>query len=249
MDSYGVFADFYDELTQNVDYKSRAEYFLEILRRHNHSPGLTLDLACGTGNLTIILKQLGVDVYGVDASGEMLSVAREKSAEKGLDILFICQLMQELDLYGSIDTCVCTLDSINHITDIEDVQKAFDRVALFTNPDGVFLFDVNTVYKHRNILADNTFVYDTDDVYCVWQNSLKENNTVNIDLTFFYPDGDVYRREDENFCERAYTDEELRSMLSHSGFSVEAVYGDMSFDPVSKETQRAIYVARKVNYG
>ena len=98
----------------------------------------------------------------------MLSVARQKAAESGLDLLFLCQKMQKLDLYGTVDTVICALDSINHLTLEKDVQAAFDRVSLFLNPGGWFLFDVNTVYKHRYVLADNVFLYDTDEVYCVW---------------------------------------------------------------------------------
>ena len=245
MSSYGVFADFYDSLTLNVDYDKRADYILKALKKHGHNPGLTLDLACGTGNLTIPLKRRGVDIYGIDGSPEMLSVAQEKSADEELGILFLCQKMQSIDLYGTIDTCLCTLDSLNHMTDIDDVGKTFERVSLFMNKGGIFLFDVNTVYKHENILADNTFVYDTDDVFCVWQNSLKENKIVDIDLTFFIPSGKSYIRADQHFSERAYTEGELSDMLGKAGFELEAVYADMSFESVGDDTQRAVYIARK----
>ncbi len=246
MSSYGVFADFYDSLTLNVEYEKRAVHLLDVLKRHNHDAGLTLDLACGTGNLTIVLKKLGVDIYGVDGSNEMLSVAQEKSADEGLGLLFLCQKMQELDLYGTIDTCLCTLDSINHMTREDDVQQTFDKVSLFMNAGGLFVFDVNTVFKHREILADNTFVYDCEDVFCVWQNSLKENNIVDMDLTFFIPEDGLFERADEHFSERAYSDSKIKSMLEKSGFKVESVYADMSFDEVKKDTQRAVYVARKI---
>ncbi len=247
MSSYGVFADFYDGLIElTVDYKTRAGYILDVLKKHNHPAGLTLDLACGTGSLTILLKKLGVDIYGIDGSNEMLSIAQEKAADEQLDILFLRQQMQELDLYGTIDTCVCTLDSLNHITDIDDVQTAFDRVSLFMNQGGLFVFDVNTVYKHQKILADNIFVYDSDEVYCVWINSLKENNVVNIDLQFFIPRGEVYVADEEHFSERAYSGEELAKMLTKAGFAIEAVYDDMTFNEIRDDSQRAVYVARKL---
>lgn len=247
MSSYGVFADFYDGLIElTVDYKTRAGYILDVLKKHNHSAGLTLDLACGTGSLTILLKKLGVDIYGIDGSNEMLSIAQEKAADEQLDILFLRQQMQELDLYGTIDTCVCTLDSLNHITDIDDVQTAFNRVSLFMNQGGLFVFDVNTVYKHQKILADNIFVYDSDEVYCVWINSLKENNIVNIDLQFFIPRGEVYVADEEHFSERAYSGEELAKMLTKAGFAIEAVYDDMTFNEIRDDSQRAVYVARKL---
>ena len=168
MDTYNVFADFYDALTLNVNYEDRANYIINVFKKLNHNMGITLDLACGTGNLTIELAKRNVDIYGIDGSEEMLSQAFQKSAENNLNLLFLCQKMQNIDLYGTIDTCICTLDSINHLTNINDVQKTFDKVSLFMNPKGYFLFDVNTIYKHQNILSNNTFVYDTDEVYCVW---------------------------------------------------------------------------------
>ncbi|MBR1730944.1 MAG: class I SAM-dependent methyltransferase, partial [Ruminococcus sp.] len=190
--------------------------------------------------------KMGIDVYGVDCSEEMLSVAQEKAFEENIDTLFLCQKMQELDLYGTIDTCICSLDSINHLTEISDVQMTFERVSLFMNRGGYFVFDVNTIYKHKEILADNTFVYDTDDVYCIWQNSLKENNIVDIDLTFFVPEGESYTRYDESFSERAYSNEELTELLNKAGFEIQAVYCDMGFNKPLKTEQRVIYVAKKV---
>lgn len=246
MDSYGIFADFYDALTLNVDYKARAEYIIKTLKSIGHNMGLTLDLACGTGKLTVELKKSGVDVYGADASADMLSFARENAAENNLDILFLCQKMQELDLYGTVDTCVCTLDSINHITDINDVKKTFERVFLFMNEGGYFLFDVNTVYKHKNILGNNTFVYDLDEVYCVWENSLKENNVVDIEINFFVPEGNLYERFEESFSERAYTDSEITTMLENSGFKVVKRLGDMSDEAPKENEQRVIYIAEKI---
>lgn len=245
MESYGVFADYYDALTLNVDYKQRAEYIVNTLEKLGHNMGLTLDLACGTGKLTLELKKLGVDIYGADASEEMLSYAYEKACKNGFNILFLRQKMQELDLYGSIDTCVCTLDSINHLTEIEDVKKTFERVSLFMNSGGCFLFDVNTVYKHKNILADNTFVYDLDEVYCVWENSLKENNIVDISINLFVPEGGLYSRFEENFSERAYSDEELTSMLNEAGFEVLARYSDMSMNAPLEDDERIIFIAKK----
>ncbi len=246
MDTYDIFADFYDSLTLNVNYKERAEYILEVLKKHNHETGITLDLACGTGNLTIELAKRGVDIYGIDGSQEMLSQAFGKAYEQELNILFLCQQMESIDLYGTIDTCVCTLDSINHITDIRKVQQTFDRVSLFMNKGGCFLFDVNTVYKHREVLGNNTFVYDTDNVYCVWQNTLKENNVVDIDLDFFQEDDGVYYRSEQHFSEKAYSDGQIKEMLEKAGFSVEAVYGDMTFETPEENEQRVIYLARKI---
>lgn len=246
MRAYSGFAIFYDELTQNVEYAKKADYFLEIFKRHKHNAGLTLDLACGTGTLTLELKKRGIDIYGADASYEMLSVAQQKAQENGQEILFLCQKMQNLDLYGSIDTCICSLDSINHLTSLKDVQRTFDRISLFMNPNGLFVFDANTVYKHKYILGDNCYIYDKDKVFCAWQNNYNEtNHKVIITLDFFEPDGKIYRRISEQFSERAYTHDEMSDMLNKSGFIIEAVYNDMSFDSPKENSEREVYIARK----
>ena len=186
MAGYSVFAQYYDELTANVGYPKRADYLLELLARFGHQPGLTLDLACGTGSLTLELFRRGVDVYGVDASVEMLSEAREKCAEAGADILFLCQRMQDLDLYGTVNTVVCSLDSVNHLPGAEELEKAFQRVSFFLEPGGWFLFDANTPYKHEQVLGNHTFVYDMEHVYCVWQNRFHPGQgRVDISLDFF----------------------------------------------------------------
>ncbi len=247
MASYVSFAKFYDGLMEDANYKERCGYILELMKRHKHDMGITLDLACGTGSMTRQLALNGVDVYGVDASGEMLSEAMQKSAEDRLDILYLKQKMQNLNLYGTINTCVCTLDSINHLTDINDVKKTFDRVGLFMDNDGIFMFDVNTIYKHKNVLADNTFVFENEKVFCVWQNSLEKNDAVKISLDFFEEENGVYYRSSESFCERAYSDAQIRKMLKDAGFETEAVYGDLSFDEPSETEQRVIYVARMKN--
>lgn len=246
--SYAYFADYYDNLTNNVEYKQYAEYILKLAQRYNHDMGITLDLACGTGSLTLILKQMGVDIYGVDASPEMLSVAQEKALDNDINgMLFLCQKMQNLDLYGTIDTCICTLDSINHVSNIDDVQKAFDKVSFFMNPDALFIFDVNTMYKHTQVLANNTFVYDTEQVFCVWQNTLQEDGaTVEIALDFFENLDGMYRRYSEVFTEKAYTHQQISDMLENAGFRLLDVFGEMSFEKPNEDSQRNIYIAQKI---
>ncbi len=244
--AYETFADYYDLLTDNVGYKVRADYIESLCESIGHDMGLTLDLACGTGSLTLELKKRGVDIYGIDASMEMLSVAQQKAYEAEESILYLCQKMQSIDLYGTIDTCLCTLDSINHMTDIKDVKKTFERVSLFMNKGGIFLFDVNTPYKHEKVLSDNVFVFDTDEVYCVWQNTPKENNITDISLDFFIPEGDNYYRMREEFSERAYPIDTLGEMLEDSGFELVSVFGDMTFEAPKADEQRLIVTARKI---
>lgn len=251
--SYSAFARFYDQLTGNISYPQRAAYFDRLLRRHGVGEGaILLDLACGTGSLSLELAALGYDVIGVDGSPAMLSEAMEKRWEAGReDVLFLCQDMTELDLYGTIHAAVCALDSLNHITDPAALEEAIGRVSLFMEQGGVFAFDVNTPYKHETVLGNNTFVYDCDSVYCVWQNSYRpEDRTVEISLDFFEQEEDedgCYRRSSESFCERAYPLEELQGMLERCGMALEACYHEDSFDPPRADTQRWVCVARKTS--
>ena len=210
-------------------------------------PTLMLDLACGTGEFSNRFANKGVSVIGVDISYDMLSIAREKSAEQGNDILYLCQDAAELDLYGTVDGAICCLDSLNHITDYERFCNAIARVSLFLEQDRLFIFDLNTIYKHRCVLGNNTFVIDTDDVYCVWQNEYKEkDNIVDINLDFFIPDGDVYYRLGESFCERAYDDVQIKNALQKAGLKIEAVYEELTQNAPNATTQRIVYVTRKV---
>lgn len=249
MAGYGGFSRFYDRLTENVGYPARAAYFDELIRRWNARPAeLVLDLACGTGSLSLELARLGYDVIGVDGSPDMLSEAMEKKLQQQADVLFLCQDMDELDLYGTVDAAICALDSLNHITDSGTVQRVFDRVSLFLAPGGVFLFDVNSAYKHREILAGQTFVYDFGDLYCVWQNACEDGETVDISLDIFaQEEGEGYRRYTESFSERAYSHEQILEFIEKSGMKLLAVYGDDTFAPPAETSQRLIYAALQPN--
>ena len=250
MAGYGDFAYYYDMLTENVDYKSRCEYICNLLAEGGVGKGILLDLACGTGTMSMLLSDKGYDVIGVDASEDMLSVAQEKIMESGKDIMFLCQRMEALDLFGTINAAVCTLDSINHITDEETVKKVFSKVSLFMEDKGLFIFDVNTPYKHREVLGNNTFVYDMEDVYCVWQNSTDKNTLLTeVSLDIFEKDteeeDDVYYRYSEEFSERGYELSEIREWLEEYKFEVLGIYEEMTKNEVKDDTQRAVFVARK----
>ncbi len=245
MAGYSEFAFCYDALTENADYAARCDVLCNLLAAHGAGEGILLDLACGTGTLTAMLQKRGYDVIGVDASEEMLSLARQK-LDAGAVLL--CQNMETLDLYGTIDAAVCTLDSLNHITDEAAFREALRRVALFMNDGGVFLFDVNTPYKHEQVLGDNTFVYDLDDVFCVWQNSYDpgtRTTDVTLDLFVYDEENDCYDRATEQFSERAYALEEIRRWLEEDRFEVLAVLDETGSRPVRETDERALFVCKK----
>ncbi len=243
MSGYSVFSEFYDILQQSADYDGRTEYILQLFEKYDRRPTLMLDFACGTGEFSLRFTEYGIQVIGADPSPDMLSIA----AGKGERVLYLCQDGASLELYGTVDGAVCLLDSINHIIDETELQKAFNNIALYLERDRLFIFDVNSVYKHQNILGDNAFSFETDEVFCVWQNTLsKDGVTVDIDLDFFVEEKDGrYARLSESFSERAYTDDELRKMLESAGFEVLDILGDMSFTAARDNEERKYFIAKR----
>lgn len=244
---YSIFADFYDELMYDVDYKKRTSYLMKLFKKYGKAPTLLLDAACGTGGFSNEFAKLGIEVIGADMSEEMLSIARESAMEQGNDILFLCQRLEELDLYGTVDGAVCCLDSLNHITDYNTLCKAIKRISLFLEKDKLFIFDVNTEYKHKEVLGNNVFVIERDGVYCVWANKhTLKNNKTDIMLDFFVKDGENYSRFSEEFSERAYSKEQLEKAIKNAGLEIVGVFDDMTEKPLTDTSERAIYVTRKV---
>ena len=219
MSNYDSFAEVYDSLMCDVNYTERTEYLLKLFDKYDRKPTLLLDLACGTGGFSNELAKRGSEVIGVDASQEMLSSAFKKSEEAGTDVFYLCQRAEALDLYGTVDGAICCLDSLNHITDYADFSSALQRVGLFLEKGRLFIFDVNTVYKHKHVLADNTYI-------------IEENG--------------VYRRFGEEFSERAYTEKEIENAAAEAGLEILAVLDDITGNPITETSERAVYVTRKV---
>lgn len=252
MHSYTAFAAYYDALTQNVEYPRRAQALEACIRQalpHDMPDHILLDLACGTGSLSEEMAKLGWDVIGVDQSMEMLNLALDKKFESGLPIQYLQQDMRQLDLFGTVSVTLCTLDSLNHLPTLADVERVIARVSLFSNPGGLFLFDVNTAYKHRVLLAQQCFVYDLPQAYCVWQNTLEDtapHYPVHIQLDFFERlKNGQYRRSSEQFTERVYSHASLTEILAHQGFSLLSVLDGDTFSTPCETSQRLLYLTRK----
>lgn len=249
MGGYNAFAYFYDKLTENISYKDRAAYFDRLIKLHSGKKGILLDLACGTGSLSEEMARLGYDVIGTDASEEMLSCAMDKKFDSGLPIQYLCQDMTELDMFGTIDVTLCALDSLNHLKSLDDIRKTFDRVSLFCEPGGLFIFDMNMPYKHKNVLADNTYVYDLDDVYCVWQNSFDPDSPdcrVDISLDIFEKnEKGLYARYADELSEIAFDREIIEQAVEDSGMILEAVYDYDTLDAPRTDSEKLVFVAKK----
>ncbi|MEE0841123.1 MAG: class I SAM-dependent methyltransferase [Acutalibacteraceae bacterium] len=243
---YDIFAEYYDLLTEDVDYPKRSEYLLKLFDKFDRRPSLLLDIGCGTGGFSVEFAKRGIEVIGVDPSDNMLNIAAVKAKKEGVDILFLNQSGEELDLYGTVDGAVSCLDTVNHITDKRTLQRFFNKISLFLEKERLFIFDVNTLYKHENILGNNTYVYDTEKVYCVWQNFFdKKTSTTDISLDFFYESEGAYQRSSEYFSERVYDKELLEKMLNRAGLKLLKVLGENSFSSPSKTSQRNIYITKK----
>ena len=250
--AYHAISAFYDRVNADVDYGAWADYIEENFRRYlPQKPELLLDLACGTGSMTLTLARRGYDMIGVDGSAEMLNIAMERArAAAHPEILFLMQDMREFELYGTVGAVTCCLDSVNYLTEDGDLEECFATVHNYLDPDGLFIFDVNTPYKFEHIYGDNAYIFDEEDgdrlLYCGWQNFYDpETRLCDFDLTVFTEDGDgSYRREDESHTERCYTLEELTAALRATGFELLAVHGDTDFSAPAQDCERWYIVAR-----
>ncbi|MCH5323824.1 MAG: class I SAM-dependent methyltransferase [Eubacterium sp.] len=245
MGGYGCFAAVYDRLTENIDYDEMCAYYDRMITKLGGKKGILLELGCGTGNVSMGMARLGYDVIGTDLSVDMLNIAMSKPHD---GIEYLCQDMRTLDMYGTNDVTICTLDGINHLDGEQDILDCFNSVSLFLEPGGLFLFDVNTVRKHREILSDNTFVYDLDDVYCVWQN-FYDNETDRVDfvLDIFTEENGLYLRQTEEFSETALPLGRIKELLLQAGFESVEIHEFMTENKGGEECEKVLFSA--VNKG
>jgi len=248
-DGYRALAPIYDRLNDTVDYRAWADFIEETFRRYaTEKPTLVLDLGCGTGSMTVELASRGYDMTALDLSDEMLAVAESRTREKGYDVLFVSENMADFELYGTVDATVCCLDGINHLTARDDLYACFDRVSNYLNPNGLFLFDVNTPHKFRTVYADRDYILEDDGVMCCWRNRLnKKGDTVDFFLTVFRENEDgLWEREDGAEREKAYSLRVLKNALEAAGMELLSVSADYHFSEPDENCDRWYLVARKI---
>ncbi len=246
--SYSVLAGVYDTLMGDVDYAAFADFYERAFSAHMaKKPTIVLDLGCGTGTLTTILAERGYDMIGIDASEEMLSHAAARAENAGKSILYLAEDMRSLDLYGTVDAVVCSLDCINYLTKKEDVAQCFSSVHTFLSEGGLFLFDVNTVWKFAHIFGDSAYILEEEGIFVGWQNAYNENTKLcRFYLSFFLERADgTWNRLEEEQRERAYSDTTLKNLLTKAGFEVLGIYADIDETPVSDTDERHFFVCRK----
>jgi ubiquinone/menaquinone biosynthesis C-methylase UbiE len=245
--TYGQIAPIYDILMSDVDYKSWAEYVLKLLERAGAKPGQRLlDLACGTGAMTLLLAQAGYQASGTDLSPEMLKIARQKSKEQNLALEFFQGDLRTFKTECNYNVITCFFDSINYLLTLEGVAACFSSVHRALEPGGAFVFDVNTIHALSQFWGDNTEMRNDKGVISVWSNRyLPAAQTSNLELTVFIPRGELYEKITEHHQERAYPLDELKQALIKTGFFQVECFRQNSQDPPSEETKRVTFLARK----
>ena len=243
---YNEFAYFYDEFNGEADYDALFAYVLRKLKENGIQNGIVADFGCGTGDLTLMLSQAGYDVIAVDQSEEMLAVLRDKADQLGIadGLLLLRQNLLELDLFGTIRAAVSTFDTYSHIGPWQNFEKAIRRAAFFMEKGGVFLFDLNTPYKNRQVLGENLFTFEGPDASCRWQNHyLAEEQAVEISIDIHYND----TNEDfhEQFKEYSYELQQVTQALEKYGFAVQSVEDGESFGALQPDSQRFIFTCIK----
>lgn len=224
--------------------KSREQTERNLAQERN----TVLDLGCGTGTLTELLARKGYDMIGVDNAEEMLRIAMEKRERSGLDILYLLQDMRELDLYGTVGAVVSVCDSLNYLLAEEDMVQTFKRVNNYLYPQGIFIFDFNTVYKYAEVIGDATIAENREDCSFIWENYYHEDERLNeYDLTVFVEEGQegLFRRFTETHFQRGYTLSEMRAFVEKAGMEVALVLDADTHEPPRECSERIYVVARE----
>ncbi len=253
--SYDAIASVYDAINLDIDYSAWADFIEECFKKYlNKKPKLVLDLACGTGSMTFELHRRGYDMIGADISDEMLNKAYDKAYDNSIsDILFIKQDMRKFELFGTVGAICSCLDSVNYLTSISDIEECFLCVHNYLDPNGLFIFDVNTPYKFETIYGENNYVFETTDSYgndafCAWQNEYDQySKQCQFYLSVFTEtENGMYIRSDEEQTEHCYTQKELNDALVKCGFEVIDFFGDYDFSIPNDTCERWYIVARAI---
>lgn len=236
MGAYSILAKYYDTLMGDFDYDGYFEFIKDRLN------GEGVDLACGSGEMTIRLAKDGNKMIGVDMSAEMLNVATQKAKKSALDVKWVNLDMTQVELNHQVDFITCVCDGVNYIP-TNELEKFFDRVYGLIKLGGKFIFDVSSCYKLENILGDNLFCEDYDDVTYIWSNTLGKGY-VDMDIDFFEKiEGDTYRRIEESHRQYLHSVDFIKSCLAK--WQVE-VYDGETYGKAKDKSKRIIFIATKI---
>jgi SAM-dependent methyltransferase len=244
MQAYTGFAQVYDLFMDNVPYEEWGVYLTGLLQEYGVTDGIVLDLGCGTGKITRLLKARGYDMIGVDSSGEMLGAAMEQETE---GILYLCQDMRKFELYGTVAAVVSICDSINYILEEDELREVFALVNNYLDPGGMFVFDLNTRYKYETVLGDTVICGNREEGSFIWENYYHETEQVNeYDLTFFVrEEGELYRKYQETHYQRGYDLGDVKRLLQEAGLEFVAAYDAFTREAPRQDSQRIYIIARE----
>ena len=243
---YAVLAAYYDRVMEDIDYGIWCDFYETCFEKNGIQPKKILDLACGTGSITVPLAKRGYALTGLDLSSEMLALAQSKSDEAKVRIRFSEQNIACFQAGGNFDAIICSFDGINYLTSPRDAESCFACVRETLSDDGLFIFDVSTPYKYENILADNAFVYEYDDLFLSWQNYFNPKSGIcDFYLTFFIKNGSQWKRFDETQKQRNYPLDVLGRMLDEAGLSVLETVSDTDFSPMTENSDRCFFICKK----
>lgn len=243
---YEALAAVYDRLTNDVPYEAVLAFYHRILERYGCKPASALDLACGTGSMTLLLAREGLSVLGVDRSEEMLTVAADKAAAlPDNPPWFVRQRMEKLRLPAPVDLAVCCLDGVNYVTEPAELRECFSRVYKALNPGGLFLFDINSEAKLRGL--DGQLLLDEDDeLFCLWRAEFDEASRIcSYGMDIFQKKGKLWTRDREEHLEYAYRVDELTQWLTEAGFTRVETYGDRRLEAPAPDEQRIFFAAQR----
>ena len=249
MESYTSLAPVYDKLNADIDYAAWADFIeAQFAAYAKKKPQSVLDLACGTGSMTVELARRGYDMTGIDLSEDMLAVAQKKcdAGRFRHSVLLIAQNMAQFELYGTVDAIVCCLDSLNYLTKKDELQRTFAHVHNYLEPDGLFIFDMNAPAKFERVYADNSYVLEDEGILCAWQNYYN-NKTKLCDfyLGIFTENSDgTWCRRDEIQRERCWSLRTVLKMLEETGFELCSLSSDFNGTAVDKDTERWYFTVR-----
>lgn len=243
--SYYGMAYVYDKLMQDAPYQNWIKSAQRTWSRLGHHPSRIADIACGTGSVALLFAKEGYPVTGVDLSEEMLAVSYDKAKKSGLEISLFHQDMREFVLPYTVDTVTCFCDSLNYLLQPEDVQKTFHQVYNSLESGGVFLFDVHSLHKIRDIFADQTFTFVEDDISYIWDCFAEPGDQVVHELTIFVQEGDLYRRIEETHFQRGYSTKDLSSWLTKAGFTDITISADFTENAPSATSERIFFCGKK----
>ena len=248
MEAYTDFAKVYDTFMDETPYEEWCLYLKQKLAEDGITDGLVLELGCGTGTLTQLFEDAGYDMIGVDNSVEMLEEANRKKAEEGRNILYLLQDMQEFELYGTVRAVICACDSINYLTEREDLVQCFRLVNNYLDPKGLFLFDFNTVHKYRDVIGDTVIAENREDCSFIWENYFDEENSINeYELTLFIEDAEsgLYQKHVETHYQRGYELAEIKACLEEAGLVFVSAYEDYTEQAADGDSERILVIARE----